>query len=204
SDSMTESGYPAVVKLWSRGKELNTAKTLFTVPHKSVSAGAFRLGEGEDAIDFVIDSTSFWTTDYYLLKNNTPQKLNLPNTAEVNGLYQGQLLVSLKADWMFQDQALKQGMVLLIKPDLLLNQEAHAEKGDWQVFLEPNQFTTIESIDTSDNSIIVNSLGDVVAQVDVYQTNNDDPNREWKIAQVEFPPNGAVSVGSVDDESGDF
>lgn len=204
SDSMTESGYPAVVKLWSRGKELNTAKTLFTVPHKSVSAGAFRLGEGEDAIDFVIDSTSFWTTDYYLLKNNTPQKLNLPNTAEVNGLYQGQLLVSLKADWMFQDQALKQGMVLLIKPDLLLNQEAHAEKGDWQVFLEPNQFTTIESIDTSDNSIIVNSLVDVVAQVDVYQTNNDDPNREWKITQVEFPPNGAVSVGSVDDESGDF
>lgn len=204
ADSLTESGYPAVVKLWTRGEDLNTAQTLLTVPQKSVSVGSFRLGEGDEAIDFVIDSTSFWTNDYYILKNNTPKKLNLPNSVEINGVFQGQLVLSLKDDWAFQDQTLKQGMVLLINPDLLLNQEAEAEEGDWQVFLDPDQFTTIESIDATDHSIIVNSLVDVVAQVDVYQPNLDDANRTWQKTRVEFPANGAVSLSSVDDKSGDF
>ncbi len=189
---------------WSRGEDLSAAKTLMTVAEDSVSVSAYRIGEAEDAIDFVVDSSSFWANDYYLLQGYKPQKLNLPGSAVINNDYQGKLLVSLKDDWQFQDQALKQGMVLLINPRLLLDKETVAEKGDWQVFLEPNQFTTIESISTTENSIIVNSLVDVVAQVDVYQANKEDPNRDWKTTQVKFPPNGAVSVNSVDDKSGDF
>ncbi|KAA3639946.1 MAG: S9 family peptidase [Proteobacteria bacterium] len=204
SESMTESGYPAVVKLWQRGQDLGDAKTLMSVPQESVSVSAYRFGDAKNPIDFIIDSTSFWTNDYYLLVGDRPQKLNLPDTAVVNDIYQDKLLVSLKEDWTFQGQPLKQGMVLLIKPKLLLNQKAEVKAGDWQVFLDPNQFTTIEAIATTDHSIIVNSLVDVVAQVDVYQPNTDDPNHVWKKTRVEFPANGAVSLSAVDDKTGDF
>jgi len=203
-ESMTESGYPAVVKLWQRGQNLSDAKTLMTVSPESVSVSAYRFGDDKNPIDFIIDSSSFWTNDYYLLVDDKPQKLNLPDSAVVNDVYQDKLLVSLKADWQFQGQSLKQGMVLLIKPKLLLMQKAEVKPGDWQVFLDPNQFTTIESIATTDDSIIVNSLVDVVAQVDVYQPDADDPNHVWQKTRVEFPANGAVSLSSVDDKSGDF
>ncbi|GAA4810180.1 prolyl oligopeptidase [Marinicella pacifica] len=204
ADSMTSSGYPAVVKLWQRGQDLSDAKTLMTVPKESVSVSAFRSGEGDNTMDLIVDGTSFWTNDYYLLLGGEPQKLDLPDSAVVNDIYQDQLVVSLKEDWQFQGQSLKQGMVLLIKPKLLLMQKAEVKEGDWQVFLTPDSFTTIEAIVTSDNSIIVNSLVDVVAQVDVYQPDKEDPNRIWKKSRVEFPPNGAVSLSAVDDKSGDF
>mgnify|MGYP001627840677 CR=1 FL=1 len=201
---ITDSGYPGVVKLWTRGTKLSAAETLMEVPKSSVSVGANRSGEGDEAIDFVFDNNSFWTTTPYLLINNKTQKLHLPETAVINGVFQDKLVVSLKEDWQFQGQSLKQGMVLLIKPKLLLMQKAEVKDGDWQVFLDPNQFTTIESIATTDDSIIVNSLVDVVARVDVYRPNKEDPNRDWQKTRVEFPPNGAVSLTAVDDKSGDF
>ena len=198
--TMTESGYPRVLKLWQRGTDLSEAVTLKEVGEKSVSVVAFRSGQGEGAKDFIVDNTSFWTSQYFQLVDGKPLPLALPESAEINGVFKGQMIVSLKEDWQFQGHFISQGAVLLINPDVLSGKKTQVEKGDWQVFLQPAANENIEGISTSDNSIIVTMLADVVSQVNVYTTTDEG----WLIKGIDFPDNGAIGVTAVDDESGSF
>ncbi len=198
--SMTDSGYPRIMKLWQRGTDISAAKTLMAVDNKSVSVFAYRSGQGDEAKDFLIDSTSFWTNKYYQWVDGKALPFDLPPSAVVNGDFQGKMIVSLKEDWQYQGQFLSEGTVLMINPDVLTGQKSVVEASDWQVFLRPAANENIESISTSDDSIIVTLLSDVVSQVNVYTP--DDQG--WDVETVDFPANGAISVTAIDDESGSF
>ena len=194
-DSMTDSGYPRIVKLWKRGTPLEQAQTLYTADKKSVSAFAYR-SRGKKDMDFLIDSTSFWENTYFQLIDNKPVRLNMPATAVTNGVFNGQLIITLQADWSFQGKQLKQGYVLLMDPALLRGGE-----GDWEVLIMPASNVNIESIASTHSSIIVNQLEDVIGKVLVYQR---DKKGQWNIKDVPFPDNGTIDISNVDDESGDF
>lgn len=198
--SMTESGYPRIMKLWQRGTALSSAKTVLEADTQSVSVFAFRTGQKDEAKDFVIDSTTFWTNQYYQLVEGEALALDLPPSAVVSGVFQGNMVISLKEDWQYQGQFIAQGSVLIINPDVLTGQKTLVEESDWSVFLSPKANENIESISTTDETIIVTLLSDVVSQVNVYRP--DDGS--WDVETVSFPDNGAIGVTAVDDESGAF
>lgn len=193
-DSMTDSGYPRVVKLWKRGTGLDEAKTLYTAAKNSVSASAYR-SRGKPDMDFLIDAASFWENQYFQLVNDKPEKLSLPASAVVNGVFNEQLIVTLQEDWSFQGKVLKQGYVVLIDPALLRGGE-----GSWEVLIMPASNVNIESISSADNSIIVNQLEDVIGKVLVYKKDKNN----WNITEVSFPDNGTINIGSVDNKTGSF
>ena len=200
SDSMTESGYPRIMKLWQRGTDLSAAKTLLTADSKSVSVFAFRNGKGDKAKDFIIDSTSFWTNQYYQWVDGQALALDLPKSAVVNGVFQGKMIISLKEDWQYQGQFIAEGTVLMINPDVLTGQKSLVESDDWSVFLTPRDNENIESISTSDDTVIATILSDVVSKVYVYRPVDGG----WDVEEISFPENGAIQLTSVDDESGSF
>ncbi len=198
--SMTQSGYPRIMKLWERGTPLSAAETLMAVDEKSVSVFAYRSGEGEDAKDFVIDSTTFWTNQYYQWVDGEALAFDLPTSAVVNGIFQGKVLVSLKEDWNYQGQFLTEGMVLMINPDVLTGRKSVVEETDGSVFLNPKANENIESIRTTEDTVIVTMLADVVGQVFVYRPVDGG----WDAETIDFPANGTINVTSVDDKSGSF
>ncbi len=199
--SMTASGYPRIMKLWQRGTELSAAKTLLEASPESVSVYAYRSGKGDTAKDFIIDSTSFWTNQYYQWVDDKALAFDIPQSATVNGVFQGKVIISLQEDWQFQGQNLSEGAVLMINPAVLTGQKTVVESDDWQVFLQPAANENIESINTSDETVIVTLLSDVVSQVKVYTPSADG---DWQIKHIEFPDHGAIGVTAVDDESGSF
>lgn len=199
--SMTTSGYPRMIKLWKRGDDLNQAKLLKAADPEMVSIFAYRDGEGKDAKDFIIEGPSFWTSIYYQWVDGEAKKLALPETAVVNGHFDGRMIVSLKADWQFDGQFLSEGDVLLMKPEILTGEKQVIEAGDWEVFLQPKANQNVESISTTEDTIIVTLLEDVVGRVQVYQQNDDG---SWDKKTVAFPDNGAIGLMSVDSESGSF
>jgi prolyl oligopeptidase len=198
--SMTESGYPRIMKLWKRGTELAKAKTLMEVDKKSVSVFAFRSGEGKKAKDFILDSDTFWTQKYYQLVDGKTYSLDLPKSAEVSGIFQGNMIVSLKEDWQFQGQFIEEGTVLIINPDVLTGRKSMVEAADWSVFLTPKANENIEDISTTDDTIIATILSDVVSKVYVYKPVDGG----WDVEEINFPENGAIQITSTDGESGSF
>ncbi|MCF6299619.1 MAG: prolyl oligopeptidase family serine peptidase [Proteobacteria bacterium] len=200
-DSMTDSGYPRTVKLWRRGSDLSQAKILITADKTAISVFAFQMGEAAQAKNYLVVGTTFWTTTEYQILNDVVVELALPETATINGEFKGRLIVSLKEDWHFQGQKLTQGSVLLINSDLLNGTRNIAEAGDWEVFFKPENKVSVESISTSDESIILTLLQDVVSYVYVYENTKTGG---WKKSQVNFPGNGTISINTVDDKTGSF
>ena len=65
--SLTDSGYPRIVKLWKRGTPIAEARTIHEGKQASVSVSGFRLRSDEGDVDLVSEGVTFWETDYHQL-----------------------------------------------------------------------------------------------------------------------------------------
>lgn len=196
-NSMTDSGYPRIIKQWKRGTPLSQAKILFTAGKKSMAATAYRMTQDDDtSIDIVNETTSFWANKKYILKNNQVNQLDLPNSASISGNYQGQLVVSLKEDWNFRGNKYIQGEILLVSIDALTGKEGSIES-----IIKPTVNTVIESVSASKHGLLITLLEDVKAKLCLFKKSK---NGTWVVKEILFPDNGALSVTSVDDKTGDF
>lgn len=195
--SMTSSGYPRIVKRWKRGTPLDTAEFIYQADVTSVSAGASRYHSTGDDIDLVRDGKTFWTSERYQLVDGDKQKLELPASATISGAFQGRLIVSLKEDWAHADNTYQQGSVLIADTAAL-----HAGgKGSIDVIIEPSETTVVQSVTTTDETLLVSVLENVRGKIYRYQPG---PEGSWQRAQIDFPDNGALQITSADDETGNF
>ncbi|NNK99049.1 MAG: S9 family peptidase [Xanthomonadales bacterium] len=195
--SMTDSGYPRLVKRWQRGTPLADASLVYEADVSSVSAGAFVLHSAGDDIEMVRDGKTFWTAQQYQLIDGKKQLLELPLSATVNGAFQGRLIISLKEDWQRGDTTYKQGAVLIADTAAL-----HKDgKGVIDVLIEPSETTVVQSVTTTDATILVTVLENVRGKIYRY---SPGPEGSWEHELVAFPDNGALEIISTDDATGNF
>ncbi|MGZ5924141.1 MAG: S9 family peptidase, partial [Rhizomicrobium sp.] len=99
--SMTKSGYPRIVKLWRRGTPVDSAVTVFEGTIEDVGASPFTLLDSDRKdYAFVVRNADFFNADYfYVSDDGHALQLPLPRTASVTGLYDGQLLFTLRKPW---------------------------------------------------------------------------------------------------------
>ncbi len=195
--SMTDSGYPRITKRWKRGAPLAEAETLHEGASSAVSVYAFRLRSAAGDIDLVREGLSFWTTAYYQLDGEEKVRLDLPSTASVTGLFQGRLVLSLKEDWARGGERYRQGTILLADPAALRGDP----EGVIDRVIEPDERTVVESVTTTDNHLLVTVLENVRGRIYRFTPGAEGTFDRTSIA---FPDNGALSITSTDDESGDF
>lgn len=195
--SMTESGYPRIVKRWKRGTPLESAELIYEADVTSVSAGASRLHSTGDDIDLVRDGKTFWTSEHYQLVDGKKIRLELPLSATINGAFQGRLVVSLKEDWLRDGKTYRQGSVLIADTSAL----HECGKGVIEVLIEPSESTVVQSIATTDSDLLVTVLDNVRGKIYRYQPG---PAGSWQHTLVDFPDNGALQITSTDDKTGNF
>ena len=195
--SMTDSGYPRIVKRWKRGTPLAEAKTIYEGEVKSVSANAFRLRSAGDDIDMVFDGKTFWTSDRFELVDGELKHLDIPLTANVNGAFQGRLIISLKEDWNRAGTSYRQGAILIADTTALHK----GGKGAIDILVEPDDTTIVQSVDTTDSTILVTVLENVRGKIYRY---NPGPEGTFERNLIAFPDNGSLQITSTDDTSGDF
>jgi len=196
-NSMTDSGYPRIVKRWTRGTLLATAPVVHEGEQTSVSAVAFRLHSAGDDIDMVREGKTFWTSQRYQLIDGSKQQLEFPSSASVNGAFQGRLIISLKEDWTRAGITYPQGAVLIADTGALHG----AGLGRIDVLIKPDDSTVVESVTATDSSVLVTVLDKVRGKIYRYTPGSDG---RWERTLVDFPDNGALSITSTDDASGSF
>jgi prolyl oligopeptidase len=194
---MTDSGYPRVVKRWRRGTPLAAAETVHEGASGSVSVGAFRGRSPAGDVDLVREGTSFWTAERYQLLDGRKVRLELPDTATVNGVFQGRLVVSLKRDWERGAERYAQGSVLVADLSALRGEDG----GLVDVVIAPDGETVVESVSITDRHLLVTVLENVRGRVYRF---TPGPEGAWDRALIAFPDNGSIAVTSTDGERGDF
>ena len=190
--SMTDSGYPGVVKLWQRGTALSEAKTLYTADKTSVSAAGYTAYDGDKAYHLIYDGTSFYTSDMYLIHEGKQIKLPIPTDADVKGLNNGKIFIALKSAW----QGFSQAEVIYTDVNDLV-----ANKAQFKSFIKPTEQVSIKGINFTKSAILVTVMEDVKNKVYRYSEQADG---QWQINQIGFPETGTVSVFNTDTDKDDF
>ncbi|HVS33341.1 MAG TPA: prolyl oligopeptidase family serine peptidase [Thermoanaerobaculia bacterium] len=180
--SLTESGYARMVKVWKRKTPLSSATTIYEASPKSVGASARRIRTEGKVIDIVEESLTAWESKLHVRDGADLRPLALPPTAEIEGGFRGMLVVKLLETW--GDFAA--GSVVLVDPATMRT----------QLLVAPTESSIVEDVDISDESILVETLDSVRGRlVRVTADGQRQP--------VAFPDNGALSVMTMDDDTGD-
>ncbi|MBN2432038.1 MAG: S9 family peptidase [Acidobacteria bacterium] len=194
--SLTQSGYPRIVKLWKRGTPLTEAKTIYEADPSSVMAIGARFFSEDGHMDYVIDGKTFFTRDYFVLQDGELKKLAIPADADIAGYFKKQLLFSLRSDWTIGEQTFKKGSVIIGPADDIL-----AGKLNFKLLIEPGERLSIEGVSTTKNTILVTVLDNVVGKLYQFTPTVDGG---WQRQTVPVEDNGSVGVFNTDEKSDDY
>ena len=187
--TLTDSGYPRIVKRWRRGTPLAEAETIFEGPAESVSVGAYRAHYGDLDLDWVTHDTSFYTADRYLLEGDTKTPIDIPDTASVHDVFENQVLVQLYDERTFGGTTYSSGTVLSTPlADL------KAGKPTWTVFFAPTEATSLSYVTRTKSYVLAVVMEDVRDHLYRYHRKSG----AWVREEVEFSGHGTKWLANTD------
>jgi len=194
--TLTDSGYARLTKIWKRGTPLAEAKTVHEGQQKSVSIGASRDFMDGESIDWVYESTSFYTSKLHILESGKLVHLDLPPSARTSTYYNKLLFVEIKRPSELGGKQYKPGDIVTIPlADL------KAGKQDFTLFAPPAlEGATVRSIDRTKSYLIIETMRDV--RDEVYRCHLEDG--KWVTKKIDLEGNGRVTVSSLDAHADQF
>lgn len=191
--TMTESGYPFIIRRWTRGTPLASATEVMRGQASDVGvfAGVLQDTDGR-RVPIAVQATTFFESVNYRLDGATPQRINLPAKASIQGLYQGQLIATLQQEWRGHPQG------ALIAYPLT---ETGSENPNVTVLFAPNARQSIEGVTITRDAILVAGYENVRGRM--LRISRD--GSAWSTTNIALPENGSVSfAGSSPTESQAF
>jgi prolyl oligopeptidase len=191
--SLTKSGYPFVVKLWKRGQPLEQAKEVYRGAESDVSAGALVLNDSAGhRATLLARGVNFFETEVSLLTPAGPQRIALPGKAEIDGLLEGQLVVSLNEDWQPAgfDTKFVQGSIVSLDLEAVKIDPLHLKP---TVVFAPTAVEFAQSVHTTKSRLLVTTLENVQGRAYSYTLS---PTGSWTRQKLAVPDNRAVAIVS--------
>lgn len=192
--TLTDSGYPRVVKRWTRGTPLSAAETLYEAPAKSVWALAERLGTGVDAVHLLTEGLTFWTAKFFLIEAGGLKALAIPETATVVDAFEGRLVLWLKEDWAVGGESFVAGSVVVADQEALTGGAGRIEK-----MVTPTETVVVQDVRVAADGVLVAMLDNVRGRLERFVREEGS----WRKEAVAFPDHGALTVASVDEGAGE-
>ena len=186
--SLTDSGYPRVVKRWHRGQPLERAEVVFAGEASDVSVGAgFDPTPGFERI-FITRATDFFNRRRYELRAGDLLEIEVPTDAGTS-IHREWLLIRPRSDWTVGDTTYVAGTLLAARYDEFLEGAR-----DLAVVFTPDEHTSLDAYTWTRDRLILVTLADVVSRVEVVT-----PGTWTREPVVGLPPNTSVSVVAADE-----
>ena len=193
--SLTDSGYPRIAKLWKRGTPLSEAEAVFEGDAKDVAAVCATIHTPERRYDVVHRAMTFYTSHTYVIENGRPQKLEIPDDADLGGFFKNQLLVRLKSDWTLGSNTYRQGSLISIDYNKYLRGDRN-----FSVIAEPNERSNVVSFADTRNMLLVHILNNVRSELYAYRFEDG----RWTRQRIDAPTLGTLGVVSTDERSDQY
>ncbi|BBZ46022.1 prolyl oligopeptidase family serine peptidase [Mycobacterium parmense] len=189
--SLTESGYPRVIKRWRRGTPLADAETVFEGARDDVrvSASVDRTpGFERTLLGRAID---FWNEEIYELRGTELIRIDAPTDAGVS-VHRQWLLIELRTDWNLGSATYAAGSLLAADYDEFLDGTAQLA-----VVFEPDEHTALNHYAWTRDRLLMVTLADVASRVEIVTPGS------WKREHVAGIPAATNTVVVAADEHGD-
>ncbi|MBU3023150.1 prolyl oligopeptidase family protein [Aestuariibacter sp. A3R04] len=196
--ALTESGYPYIVKRWTRGTPLEKAKTVFSGKKSDTAVFPFTVNNADGSkIEMILQTPTFFTTQYYVLAGESVIKLPLPEKSDVIGLHQGQLLFTTNQDWQVSigstETKYKTGSLLSMPYSVTteITKDTLPE-----VVFEPNERQSIEKVSLTKGQVLLSINDNVVGKLFAITKDSDG----WISELLDLPQDGKLEVTFTDQQ----
>jgi len=189
--SLTDSGYPRLVKRWRRGRPLSDAELLFSGTHVDVAVAASVDRTPGFKRTLVSRSIDFFNEELYELRGGEFIRIDAPPDAIVS-THRGWLLIQLRSDWYTGSAQYRAGSLLAADYDEFLSGTA-----ELQVVFEPDEHTCLNHYAWTRDRLVVVTLADVASRVEVFTPGS------WRSEPVPNLPESTNTVIFAADHLGD-
>jgi len=191
ADSLTESGYPRVIKRWRRGTPLADAETVFegTRSDVRVFASVDRTPDFERTL--LLRAVDFWNDEVYELRGGELIRIDAPTDASVS-IHREWILIELRSDWYFHDATYAAGSLLAADYDEFL-----AGTAELRVVFEPDEHTALNHYAWTKDHLLIVTLADVASRVEIATPGT------WRRGPVPGIPAATNTVVVTADDTGD-
>jgi prolyl oligopeptidase len=187
--SLTESGYPRVVKRWRRGQALAQASIVFEAQTKDVAAGfAIDLTPGFERI-VVSRQIDFYNAELGLLQGDRVVPIERPSDTQLT-FWRDHVLIELRSDWMVNGTTQRRGSLLLAPASDYL-----AGRREFVRLFEPTATRSLASFTTTRSRVVLDILDNVASRVQEWYP---DEGR-WRSRDVKAPHPGTIGVAALHD-----
>jgi prolyl oligopeptidase len=187
--SLTDSGYPRIVKRWKRGQPLAEAVTVFEAQRQDVYAwvsvdhtpGFERTSFGR--------ATSFYSNQLFLLQGEKQLPIDKPADAKL-AFWREHLLLELRSDWTVGGKTWPRGA-------LLVANAAGYLKGERQftALFTPSATRSLEDYTATRSRLVLNVLDNVASRLEEWQLQSST----WQKREVKAPYPGRLSAQALHD-----
>jgi prolyl oligopeptidase len=192
--TMTQSGYPFVVKLWKRGEPLDQAIEVYRGTASDVSAGAGSLHDSQGHHAVLLNrGVNFFQREVSLYTPEGPKKIAIPGKSQIHGMLDGQIIVELNEDWKPQglSTTFPQGAIVALDLQAVRKDPTHLKP---TVIFKPTAQEFAQEAAVTKNHLILTTLDHVQGRAYVYTRS---PKNVWTSKKLDIPDNLSVSVETV-------
>lgn len=189
--SLTDSGYPRVVKLWARGTPLEAAVTVFEGKSTDVSVGAYSMHTPEGRYDIVYRTPEYFRGERFLRLGDRLVKLDLPDDVQFQGFFKDQLVIALRSDWTVGGTTYPQDALMAIE----LNRFLRGCRS-FDVLFEPSAKVSLAGVASTRNRLLMTTLDNVRGRL--YELLPTESG--WDRKQVALPGLGQASFGTTSED----
>jgi len=194
--SMTKSGYPRVVKQWTRGTPLESAKVVYEGKPDDMYIAAYRdLSPGFER-DFVSRTLAFYNDELYLRGTDGKLvKIDVPNSAN-KAVHNQWLTLELREPWKSKDRSYEAGSLLVIDFDKFM-----AGDREFDIAFAPDDHTSLSGYTWTKQHLVLTLLNDVKSKIRIMTPIGAGSWRQSLL--VGAPAVGTVDVSAIDADIGD-
>ena len=187
--SLTDSGYPRLVKLWERGTGFASARQIAEGEQTDVSISGFSVLDGDTRWRFIRRGPSFWAANYSLVRNNgSTVPLPLPEDAEFEAVLDGHVIAKLNSPLTTRNREAEAGwLVAWPLQDVLDGKPAEPF-----VVFSPSETQAVEEVATSENTLWVKVLDDVSGKL--VEVRPGYPG--WFNRDMDLPGNSTIQIAN--------
>ncbi|HET7173608.1 MAG TPA: prolyl oligopeptidase family serine peptidase [Nocardioidaceae bacterium] len=193
--SMTDSGYPRLVKLWRRGTPLADASQVYAGEASDVVVA----GQHDDSPgferDFVLREIAFYRGELYVrAADGALTKVDAPDSAE-KSVHRRWLTLLLRDPWTVAETPYPAGALLVVEFDGFL----HGERRLALAF-EPSEHSSLEAFAWTKHHLVLTILEDVKTRLEVLTPSGDGWRRTQLTSEAAI---ASLDVRAVDSDETD-
>lgn len=200
-ETVTESGYPMIVREWKRGTPLASAKEIMRGQKSDMQVSAFTDLDNGKRMTVIVRTITFYTWEYWFEKTGGELvKIPVPLDASFEGFFAGYMGFNLQSDFA----SYKTGSMVAFDLESYLKDPNQKTESYFSLVFAPTKKKFLNYVVKTKNRIYANVMDNVLNRISEIKLKKVGGKARWSFKDLKLGTSGMASISSADSEGDQF